>query len=730
MKLNKGFKQFLVKTGIFIGLFILIQLITINLTSQTRLPSVLNPFYLVDLVKAGLVVGVLFLIKCKEEIFKLKKYKTEFKSLFIFGFLGFLFLVAYFLFKSFILDNLNLIDTSLILFIFLRYFIVLLILVFFALAIFGFKFIKDFIKKFKKEILIFVCLVVIVYFLIIEIQKLWYIFSFIIAKAVFFLLNLTSNATLNLADKLPVIGINQFIVGIDKPCSGIESMFLFSFLYLFAICFDWKILNKKKAIGLFIPGVISVFVLSILRIYLLILVGAYISKDFAMGLFHTNIAGVLFIIYFAIFWLLFYNWMKKPEFKSKKKRLIKRIYAKIMNDSLYKNSIYLMISTGIMSVLGFFFWMIGTRLFTPNQVGLAITILSIMALITSFSLLGLNTGLIRYLPKAKDKNKKINTCFTFVALVTIIISVIFLLGLETFSSKLLFIKKNVIFSFIFIWFMIVSSFSALIDSIFIALRSTKFILIKNTIFGFLKIFLLFAFVWLGAYGIFTSWMISLMIAVVFSFAILVYKFEYKLRFVFHDKIIRKIGKYSFGNYVAGFIGGLPIMILPLLILSKLDAEQVAYYYIAMMITTLLFTVSRATTQSLFAEGSYNGGQMKSQIKRAGKIIALLLIPGIFLILFFGEYILLAFGKNYSIQGFKFLQLLALSGVFIGVNSIFETLLRVKKKIKSLIFISIFTTILILGGSYLLINKGLIGIGYAWGVGNMIVSGVYLLFFRK
>jgi len=147
----------------------------------------------------------------------------------------------------------------------------------------------------------------------------------------------------------------------------------------------------------------------------------------------------------------------------------------------------------------------------------------------------------------------------------------------------------------------------------------------------------------------------------------------------------------------------------------------------MMIAALLFVIPSATSNSLFAEGSHNEKHLKVQIKKAVKIISLILIPGILITIFLGKYILLLFGHQYSVEGFRFLQIIALSGVFIGINSIFGTLLRVKKKIKSLIFISIFNAILILGLSYLFMNNGLglLGIGYAWLIGQGIVSGVYL-----
>jgi exosortase/archaeosortase family protein len=62
---------------------------------------------------------------------------------------------------------------------------------------------------------------------------------------------------------------------------------------------------------MFIPSSIGLFLVNILRVYLLIVIGASISPDLALTLFHTYAGIILFIIYFLLFWLTFYKWMKK-----------------------------------------------------------------------------------------------------------------------------------------------------------------------------------------------------------------------------------------------------------------------------------------------------------------------------------------------------------------------------------------------------------------------------------
>ena len=128
------------------------------------------------------------------------------------------------------------------------------------------------------------------------------------------------------------------------------------------------------------------------------------------------------------------------------KKTISKFYNLLAKDYLYRNAIYLMLSIGVMAVLGFFFWIINARLYSAEQVGIGTTLISVMTLISSFSILGLDNGIIRYLPTSERKNEKINTSFTSVALMSILISAIYLIFMKIFSPKLLFVRENIIFS--------------------------------------------------------------------------------------------------------------------------------------------------------------------------------------------------------------------------------------------------------------------------------------------
>lgn len=410
--------------------------------------------------------------------------------------------------------------------------------------------------------------------------------------------------------------------------------------------------------------------------------------------------------------------------------LFKKVNRNFIEDSLYSNSIYLMLGTAVMAFFGFFFWVINTRLFKPEQVGIATTLISVVTLISSFGMLGLGSGLIKYLPTSERKNRKINTSFTLVILTTASISIIYLIFLGTFSPNLLIIKENFIFSLLFILFVVFSSLNLISENIFIAYRASKYVLIKNTVSSVVKLILPVLLISLGAYGILMSAGISVIIAFVLGLIFLIFKFNYLIKPTVNKDILKRMTKFSLGNYIAGFITGLPAMVLPVIIINSIGAKFSAYFYMDMMIINLLYIIPSAASQSLFAEGSHNEAELKKHAIKAGKVIAVIMIPAIIATVVFGKYILLAFGKSYSDGGFIFLQLLALSVVFNSISTVFGSILRVKNKVKELIVISVIGSFITLTLSLSFVRYGLEGIGVIWLVSQLITSLISITIYKK
>jgi O-antigen/teichoic acid export membrane protein len=120
--------------------------------------------------------------------------------------------------------------------------------------------------------------------------------------------------------------------------------------------------------------------------------------------------------------------------------------------------------------------------------------------------------------------------------------------------------------------------------------------------------------------------------------------------------------------------------------------------------------------------------MKKHIGKSIKIVAYIVIPLMILTYLFGDYILLIFGKNYSIEGYRFLQLLAISGIFVSINAVYGAIFRIEDKVKELMIISTIGTAITFILTYLLLNKGLFGIGIAWMVGQIVISLLYTIIY--
>ena len=134
-------------------------------------------------------------------------------------------------------------------------------------------------------------------------------------------------------------------------------------------------------------------------------------------------------------------------------------------------------------------------------------------------------------------------------------------------------------------------------------------------------------------------------------------------------------------------------------------------------------IPQAITQNLLVEGSYDENEIKQHTQRSSRLILSLLIPGILLMIFFGNYILLVFGKEYSQEGISLLRILAISGIFVGINYVLGTLLVLFQHIRILIIINVVSSTLLLILCYYFLNNGIIGVGF-----STLITQVVLTFF--
>jgi O-antigen/teichoic acid export membrane protein len=242
---------------------------------------------------------------------------------------------------------------------------------------------------------------------------------------------------------------------------------------------------------------------------------------------------------------------------------------------------------------------------------------------------------------------------------------------------------------------------------------------------------------LGITGVFASFALGPIIAVIVTYIIFLPAVYPGYKFIpsFNGTILDTIVHFSLGNYFGECFKSLTGVLVPLIIINLLGAETNAYFYVAWMISGIFFMVSYSINYSLIAATAPHPEELRKQIVKALKFALLILIPAIIVVYFAGGFILSLFGKEYAQGGLDLLHILIVSSIPVAVNEIYVAVYRIRKQIKPIILIYGFIALFSIGAGYILLKiLGLTGIGIAWLSAHcimmMILFGINLKYIRS
>lgn len=408
--------------------------------------------------------------------------------------------------------------------------------------------------------------------------------------------------------------------------------------------------------------------------------------------------------------------------------MVKEKLLSLHRDTLVRNSFYLMLSTGIMAALGFVFWFICARLFSAAQIGLATTLISAMTLISYVSLLGFNSTFIRVLPTSDRRSDEINTGLLLSILTAVIIAAGYAQLAPIIAPKLALVHKNFLYELGFIALVAFASINLLTDSIFIAYRAAKYnLLIDGVIMSSVKLSLPFAFIGLGAYGVFAAAGAAAAVAMALSITFLITKFDYTPRVRMKLSVLKGVMHYSFANYLANLLNIAPTLVLPIVVLDNLGPSSAGHYYLAFMVANILYTVVYSVSQSLFAEGSYADQKLPKLIRKSVAVTSAIIVPGTIALYFSANFLLEVFGKSYGVEATEILRALALAAPTVAIYILACVLLRISKKVYSLVVVNAVYFLTISSLAVVWAARGLAWVGYAWLAGNIVAGAVGLIF---
>lgn len=389
------------------------------------------------------------------------------------------------------------------------------------------------------------------------------------------------------------------------------------------------------------------------------------------------------------------------------------------NDPLRRSADALIIGTGLTSVLGLAFWALAARWLPPAAVGIGVALMSTVALLANFATLGMNNGLIRFLPAAGTGAARIIlSCYAFCAGAAMVSAGIFLLGQPLWAEKLGFLRDNpaTILAFVIataIWVLYV-----LQDQVLIGLRRSGWVPIQNGFASVLKIAMLPLFAGAATWAIFAATMIPALLVVLLITALaLWFARQAAARDSRSAKEMRvpisNIVRFAAADHFATMLWFATNDVLTLIVLQVAGAEASAYWYIANAVGDSLFLIVSNVGSVLIAESVHDPKHATAFARKALFHGAQLVVPAAILGIVLAPHVLHLMGPLYSENATFTLQLILASAIPHLIVGISVSTARVRGNMRAVVGVYAFISFSTWAGSWFAMHTwGLTGIGLA------------------
>ena len=181
-------------------------------------------------------------------------------------------------------------------------------------------------------------------------------------------------------------------------------------------------------------------------------------------------------------------------------------------------------------------------------------------------------------------------------------------------------------------------------------------------------------------------------------------------------------RYASVNWLGQLASQAPQFVLPLIVVSQVDAQENAAFYLAWTITTVVFLVPHTVGQVVLAESSRQEERLAHQVK-IGMSLAVLLMVGAALAAWVGSTVITQrfFGASYAETAVVLPRLVA-AGIPWAVTAICLARARVLHHGPATVAITGgFALLTLVPAGLLTASSGVVGTADAWFVGNVLAA---------
>ena len=360
-------------------------------------------------------------------------------------------------------------------------------------------------------------------------------------------------------------------------------------------------------------------------------------------------------------------------------------------ESLFRNSAFLVMSMAVTAAGGFVALSLLTRLYSVQAVGLAAAAMSGIGLISSTVQFGTNYSLPRFLPSSTNRTALINTVLTVTMLAACVGAGLFLVlpvAGKLYALGILFVPVFVLATSLF-------AAGSQLQNVLVADRASNKIVNITVVSSLAKLAAPVVFLFLGIAGAFMA-QTAAGVAAVVAVAVVLARRGHQFRPALSLTATRDLIRFSAGAYIGAQVGALPVMVLPLIILSRFGANQAAYWFTAMAIASLLYQLPGSVAKALLPETAHRPAERKMLIRRSAVLIGSVMAPVLVIAYFAAPIALAILGHRYSVGSLGPLRWLIIGGVMSSINYITGTILYIAKKTFTITLINAVDAVIVIG----------------------------------
>jgi O-antigen/teichoic acid export membrane protein len=397
-----------------------------------------------------------------------------------------------------------------------------------------------------------------------------------------------------------------------------------------------------------------------------------------------------------------------------------------LGDPLYRTGYYLILGTGITSLLGVGFWALAAHSYSAGVVGLNAAAISAMTLVAEACTLGLSAVLVRYLPVAGGSTRRlVSRSYAITVTLALVVALLAALSSGVWSPKLSFLSSGGwLIGFVFA--AAGTTIFTLQDSVLTGLRAARWIPLENSLYALAKLLLLIGLAsTLTGSGPFVAWTAPLLVA------ILVVNYLIFTRLIpaspSEGSLDRKnLLSMATGNYAGKLFTLAGNLYMPILVANRVGAAEAAYFFVPWMVSLAIELVALNMMTSLTVEAATDLPRLRELTRRALGQSMRLVVPIAALAAIVAPWALLIFGSDYADEGASLLRLLALGMVPNVIVTLGITIARIEHRGRIVVAVQGAHCVLVLGLSALLLpSVGIDAVGYVWTASQTALALVLL-----